>query len=140
MRDGGSEAEVRSKWWAPSITAASAILVIVVVIALVGQRAVPHVVAFNLEGETVSPEEIVQVKIEFSRPMDHKATEEAFSIEPELKGEFSWTPRTVVYTSTRKPKPDVEYTVQVGESSDACGERSRAFSGTFTVRSSDGED
>ena len=140
MRNGGSEAEVRIKWWIPSIAAAAAILVTVVMIALVGQRAVPHVVAFNLEGETVSPEEIVQVKIEFSRPMDHGATEEAFSIEPELKGEFSWSPRTLVYTSTRKPKPGVEYTVSVGESSDACGERSRAFSGTFTVRRSDGKD
>ena len=140
MGEGGSEAEVRSKWWVPSIATTAAILVIVVVIALVGQRAVPHVVAFNLEGETVSPEEIVQVKIEFSRPMDHKATEKAFSIEPELKGEFSWTPRTLVYTSTRKPKPGIEYTVQVGESSDACGERSRAFSGTFTVGPSDGKD
>ena len=140
MGDRGSEAEAGIKWWVPLIAAAVAILVIVVVIALVGQRVVSHVVAFNLEGETVSPEEIVQVKIEFSRPMDHKATEEAFSIEPEMKGEFSWAPRTLIYTSTRKPKPGVEYTVKVDESSDTCGERSRAFSGTFTVRRSDRRD
>jgi len=140
MTEGGSEAEAGTRWWVPSIVAAAAILGIVVVIMLVGQSAVPHVVMFNLESETVPPEEIVQVKIEFSRPMDHKATEEAFSIEPELKGEFSWTPRTLVYTSTRKPKPGVEYTVKVGESSDTSGESSGDFTGTFKVRRSDWRD
>ena len=138
MRGGGSRAEGGIRWWAPSAAAAVAILLIVVVIALVGQRSVPKVVEFNLQGESVSPDEVVQVKIEFSRPMDHQATEEAFSIEPDIQGEFSWAPRTLVYTTTRKPEPGTEYTVNAGESKDSSGKRSRAFTGTFTVRRSDG--
>jgi hypothetical protein len=125
------EMDAGRRWWAPPAVAVGVLVAISAVVLVVGQRAVPHVVEFNLEGSSVSADETVQVRLEFSRPMDHKATEDAFSITPELAGEFSWSPRTVVYTSTRKPKPGFEYTVRVGESRDTYGRRSKAFSGTF---------
>jgi hypothetical protein len=138
MRDDTGTDEPR-RWWAPSVVVSGVIVVLVAVVLLVGQRVVPHVVGFNLQGASVSPDVTVQLKLEFSRPMDHKATEEAFSITPGLTGNFSWSQRTLVYTSTRKPDPGTRYTVRVGESEDTLGRKSKGFSGTFeTTGESDG--
>lgn len=106
---------------------------IILVVLVIGERTYPHVVGFNLEGQVVPVRESLQMKIEFSRPMDRAEAEEAFSLEPSLEGDFSWSARTMVYTCWELPEPGVDYEVRVGEARDESGKKSRPYTGDFTA-------
>jgi len=56
------------------------------------------------------------IVVAFAQPMDRASVEEAFSIEPEEKGRFSWEKNDLVFTSAEPLERGESYQVTVAES------------------------
>ena len=60
------------------------------------------------------PLEETEIRISFSVPMDHRSTESAFSISPQVAGEFEWRGDVLVYVLTEKMESYTTYIASLG--------------------------
>lgn len=72
-----------------------------------------------------------KIEIVFSRSMDRRTTELAFSISPQVEGTFSWSDsKTLVFTPAQDYSPSVLYTIKIASS--ACDTEGFAMGVDFT--------
>lgn len=132
MKTGDLWKRIKGEWWLPGVLMAAVLLLAAGVLLAVGPRSQARVESFNLEGELTTSRPEVQLRFEFSRPMDKQAVQEAFGTEPELEGEFSWSGREMVYTLFERPDPGA-YEVTISGSVDSYGRASSPYRGSFRV-------
>lgn len=69
----------------------------IMVLVLVGVQAPPRIIGLNIT-QKVNPSQQRQLLIHFNHSMDRRSVETNFSLEPETKGTFSWSGRTLAFT------------------------------------------
>lgn len=71
--------------------------VAIVALVAVGIHAPPRIIDLNIT-QKVNPSQQRQLLINFNHPMDRRSVETNFSLDPAMKGTFSWSGRTLAFT------------------------------------------
>ncbi len=94
------------------------------------------------DATTLSPSETARevsasssVRIAFTSPMNRAATEEAFSIAPEVEGDLTWENGDLVFTPRQRLEPGGRYTINLRGARDSVGTEIEGKSNfSFVVR------
>lgn len=74
----------------------------------------PRVIAVNLD-KAVLPSTQRQISMSFNRDMDRASVEDYFSIQPEIKGKFSWSGHTVVFSPEEILPYNTSFQLRIGK-------------------------
>ncbi len=75
----------------------------------------PSVVSTHPENGEENVPVSTSITVTFSERMSKTATQSAFSVFPEVDGEFSWSENTLIFTPTENLMPETVYGVTIGE-------------------------
>ncbi|MEM6451629.1 MAG: hypothetical protein AAF703_15085 [Cyanobacteria bacterium P01_D01_bin.105] len=75
----------------------AAVAVLIAVMLLLGSQSLVQVRSFSWQGKSVSSDDVAFL-LTFTRPVAPESVEENLSIEPNLRGKFSWAGRRMAYT------------------------------------------
>ncbi|MBU4194831.1 MAG: Ig-like domain-containing protein [Actinobacteria bacterium] len=125
--DGGKGGSIH----AYGVAAALALLILIGLLLIGGDRIRPRVLDFDCGGAEVEAGQKQQLRFTFSRPMDHGSVESGFTIIPPEEGSFSWTGRTLVFTPKIAYIPDCEYWVEIVSGEDVFGKQVMPYESTF---------
>jgi len=80
-----------------AITVIILLSVAIVLMLLIGTKALPHVRNFSWQRQQVSADDVA-FSLTFTQPMEPESVEKNLKIEPELTGRMSWAGRRMAYT------------------------------------------